>query len=133
MNSASALNQYKSVSVQSSMADATPHHLICKLLDGAMDRLAAAKGAIERNEVARKGELLGSAIAIIDGLRASLDYEQGAEIAANLGALYDYMERRLVEANAASDVSIVEEIAGLLKEIRAGWDSLPAEIRNKRS
>jgi len=131
MNSASALNQYKSVSVQSSMEDATPHHLICKLLDGAMDRLAAAKGAIERKEVARKGELLGSAITIIDGLRASLDYEQGAEIAANLGALYDYMERRLVEANAASDVSIVEEVSGLLKEIRTGWDSLPAEIRNK--
>lgn len=129
MNQTMALNQYKSVGVQSGMTDATPHQMITMLLDGALDRIASAKGAIGRKEVARKGELVGSAIAIIDGMRASLDYENGGEIAANLGSLYDYIERRLVEANAASDMTMLDEVSALLREIKSGWDSIPADVR----
>jgi len=129
MNQMMALDQYKAVGVQSGMTDATPHQMITMLLDGAVDRIASAKGAIDRNEIARKGELLGSAIAIIDGMRASLDYEGGGEIAANLGSLYDYMERRLVEANTESDKEILDEVSALLKEIKAGWESIPADVR----
>ncbi|MBL4567922.1 MAG: flagellar export chaperone FliS [Porticoccus sp.] len=129
MNQMFALNQYKSVGVQSGMTDATPHQMITMLLNGALDRIASAKGAIARKEIARKGELLGSAIAIIDGMRASLDYEAGGEIAANLGSLYDYMERRLVEASAASDPTLLDEVSSLLREIKAGWDSIPTDMR----
>lgn len=129
MNQMFALNQYKSVGVQSGMTDATPHQMITMLLDGALDRIASAKGAIARKEIARKGELLGSAIAIIDGMRASLDYKAGGEIAANLGSLYDYMERRLLEASAASDQTMLDEVSSLLKEIKAGWESIPADVR----
>lgn len=129
MNQTMALNQYKSVGVQSGMTDATPHQMITMLLDGALDRIASAKGAIGRKEVARKGELVGSAIAIIDGMRASLDYENGGEIAANLGSLYDYIERRLVEASATSDMTMLDEVSALLREIKSGWDSIPADVR----
>ncbi|WP_461520210.1 flagellar export chaperone FliS [Porticoccus sp.] len=133
MNYASALNQYKSVSLQSGIEDATPHQLITKLLDGALDRLASAKGSISRNEVARKGELLSSVIAILDSMRASLDYNNGGEIAVNLGALYDYMERRILEANISSDMVILDEVSELLREIKSGWESVPASVRNSRS
>ena len=129
MNYASALSQYKSVGLQSGMVDATPHQLITKLLDGVLDRIASAKGAISRNEVTRKGEVISSAIAIIDGIRASLDYDQGGEIANNLGSLYDYIERRLVEANLLSDMSILDEVSSLVKEIKSGWDSIPSDVR----
>lgn len=125
-----ALNQYRSVSVQSGMTDATPHHMITMLLDGALDRVASAKGAIDRGEVSRKGELLGRAIAIIDSMRASLDYDQGGEIAANLGSLYDYIESRLVEANASSNVTLLDEVSSLLREIKAGWTAIPADARS---
>ena len=124
-----AMNQYKSVGVQSGMVDATPHRMITMLLDGALDRVAAARGAIDRQEVARKGELLGSAIAILDSMRASLDYDQGGEIAANLGMLYDYIEGRLVEANSSSDVSLLDEASSLLREIKTGWASIPEDVR----
>jgi len=129
MNQMRALDQYKAVGVQSGMTDATPHQMITMLLDGALDRIASAKGAIDRSEIARKGELLGSAIAIIDGMRASLDYDGGGEIAANLGSLYDYMEQKLVEANAQSNKEILDEVSALLKEIKAGWESIPADVR----
>ncbi|MCL4104561.1 UNVERIFIED_CONTAM: hypothetical protein GTU68_047523 [Idotea baltica] len=98
-------------------------------LDGALDRLASAKGAILRNEISRKGELLSSAIAIIDSLRASLDLQRGGEIAANLQALYDYMESQLVEVSMTSDVSLLDQVGSLLKEIRTGWEAMPNEVR----
>ncbi|MCB1675720.1 MAG: flagellar export chaperone FliS [Halioglobus sp.] len=127
-----ALNQYKSVGVQSGLTDASPHQLITMLLDGALDRVACARGAIERSEVARKGELLGSAIAIIDSMRASLDYDKGGEISVNLGRLYDYVERRLVEANATANTAVLDEASSLLREIKAGWVAIPADMRRAR-
>ncbi|MGS2724135.1 flagellar export chaperone FliS [Porticoccus sp. GXU_MW_L64] len=127
--SPSALKAYKSVGVQSGMTDATPHQLISKLFTGALDRIASAKGAIGRSEQTQKGELLGKAIAIVDGLRASLDHENGGEIATNLASLYDYMEQRLLEANLNNDIERLDEVAGLLKEIKAGWEDMPVEYR----
>lgn len=129
MNQMSALNQYKSIGVQTSVIDSTPHHLITMLLEGVLDRVASARGAINRREISRKGELISSSIAIIDSLRASLDYDKGGEIAANLGSLYDYIERRLVEASATSEVSLLDEVSSLIKEIKAGWESIPSNIR----
>ena len=127
--SPAALKTYASVGVQSGITDATPHQLISKLFTGALDRIASAKGAISRDQQAQKGELLGKAIAIVDGLRASLDHEAGGEIATNLASLYDYMEQRLLEANLNNDIERLDEVAGLLKEIKAGWDEMPAEHR----
>ena len=86
-------------------------------------------GAIERGDKGRQGELLGKAISIIDNLRVSLDQERGGDLAARLGDLYDYMQRRLLQASTESDVAILDEVRSLLKEIKAGWDAIPAEYR----
>lgn len=124
-----ALQQYQNVGVNSGVTDADPHQLISMLLTGAADRVAAARGALLREEVGRKGELISGAIAIIDSLRASLDHEKGGEIAENLRALYDYMEQGLVEANLGADVTRLEEISALLAEVKAGWDAIPTNQR----
>ena len=124
-----ALQQYQNVGVNSGVTDADPHQLISMLLTGAADRVAAARGALLREEVGRKGELISGAIAIIDSLRASLDHEQGGEIAANLRALYDYMEQGLVEANLGADATRLAEISALLAELKAGWDAIPTDQR----
>lgn len=124
-----ALQQYRAIGVQSGVTDASSHQLVSMLISGAADRMAAARGAIERGETARKGELISKAISIIDGLRASLDRERGGEIAANLAALYDYIEQGLVEANLRSDVARLDEVAMLLGEVREAWNSIPAQMR----
>lgn len=128
MNQA-AMKLYKSTGVQGGVMDASPHQLTLMLITGAQDRVASAKGAILGGEIARKGELLSSAIAIVDSLRASLDHARGGEISTNLAMLYDYMEKRLVEANLASDGGILDEVSSLLMEIRVGWESIPVDAR----
>ena len=124
MNAMAALKQYQSVNTQAQVVDASPHRLIQMLMEGGLTRLAQARGAIERGQLAQKGELIGKAIAIIGGLRDGLNFEQGGEIASNLDALYEYMVSRLLEANLKSDAALVDEVAGLLRNVKTGWDGI---------
>lgn len=127
MQSQHATNQYKSVGIQSGLDSASPHNLIQMLLDGALGRLALAKGFIERESHEEKGRAIGSAISIIGGLQGSLNLEQGGEVAANLDALYTYMTKQLFTAGSANDTAKIEEVSGLLEEIREGWQAIKAE------
>ena len=67
-----AVNQYQSAD-NSSIAYADPHELILRLMNGAMERIAQAKGAIKHKETGQKGEFIGKAISIIGGLEGCLD------------------------------------------------------------
>ncbi|MFV0457122.1 MAG: flagellar export chaperone FliS [Pseudomonas sp.] len=124
MYAMSAMKQYQSVNTNAQLVDATPHRLIQMLMEGGLTRLAQAKGAMERNDVALKGTLIGKTIDIVGGLRQGLNLEAGGEVAANLDSLYIYMTTRLVEANRKNDPAILDEVAGLLREIKSGWDGI---------
>jgi flagellin-specific chaperone FliS len=71
---------------------------------------------------ARKGEAISKAIDIIgNGLKVSLDLEQGGELAERLDALYDYLVLRLLRANLDNDLRALEEVAALLEEVHGAW------------
>ena len=131
MNPNRAAQVYSGMGLQGRAEEATPHQLITMLFDGALDRLAAAKGAMQRNEIANKGTLISKAITIIDGLRAHLNVEQGGEIAINLKDLYDYMENRLLEANLYNNESHLDEVTVLIKDIREGWIGIAHQIQSQ--
>ena len=131
----SALSQYNSVSVNSGVEDATPHRLVQMLMEGALDKIATAKGHMLHNEPAEKGRFISWAISIVSGLQSSLDMEAGGELSRNLDDLYDYMVRRLGEAGASNDPTILDEVSSLLLEVKSAWDVIPSEIdsQNQRS
>ncbi len=129
----SALQQYKKVGTQTGVESASPHRLIQMLMEGALEKINLAKGYMQHGDVALKGSHISWAISIIDGLRMSLDIEAGGEIAENLDALYDYMVRRLVEANLDNDVEILNEVSGLILEIKTAWDAVPGLLQEQGS
>lgn len=116
-----ALKQYKSVDLRAAVEMASPQELITLLFDGALSALAKAKGSMERNDISGRTSQINKANDIILGLKDFLDHEQGGEVAANLDALYDYMVRTLVQANRANDLEKVQEVMGLLLEVKGGW------------
>lgn len=122
-----AIEGYGRGAVESEVNYASPYRIIQMLMDGALAKIAAAKGCIERNEIAEKSRQITWGMNIIQGLRSSLDAEQGGDIAANLDALYEYMGRRLLEANIKNDIAILDEVSVLMNEIKAGWDNIPSE------
>lgn len=124
MYAMAAMKQYQSVNTNAQLVDASPHRLIQMLMEGGLARLAQARGAMERGDVALKGMLIGKAVDIVGGLREALNQEAGGEVAANLDNLYAYMTTRLLEANLKNDPAILDEVAGLLREVKAGWDGI---------
>lgn len=123
---AQGIKQYQTVGTETSIMDADPHRLIQLLFEGALARISTAKGHIERNEYDRKSQALNSAIDIIGGLQDSLNTDTG-DLALNLERLYDYMIRRLFEANVRNDNSILDEVTDLLIQIKSAWDAIREE------
>ena len=124
------VNAYHNVSLETGITSASPHKLIVMLYDGALVALLSAKTNIAAGNIAAKGSAISKAISIIDnGLRASLDKNAGGEIAANLDALYDYMSRRLLHANLKNDVTIIDEVHGLLSDLRGAWVEIGDKVQ----
>jgi len=119
--------QYKSLNTSTDVIDADPHELIDLLFRGARDRLQQAKGFMQHSDRERTASAVNASIDIIAGLQASLDFEQGGEIAANLEGLYDYMQRRLFRANVDLDVAGLEEVADLIETLRSAWTTIAPE------
>src|SRR5262245_37847038 len=126
---ASKLAAYRSTSAHAGVAAADPHGLIVMLMDGALERIATARGMMAHGNNPEKAQLLTRAVAIIDELRNSLNVKAGGSLAANLDALYEYMCTRLVQANASNKPELLDEVSRLLNEIRAAWLQIPAQGR----
>jgi len=103
------------------------------LLEGALEKISTARGHMIRGEIEEKGRQTSWAISIIEGLRASLDHDAGSELAQNLDALYDYIIRRMWQANLTNQPEIFDEVAKLLSEIKEAWDAIPESVRQAHS
>ena len=120
-----ALKAYTHVGIETGVDTADSHKLISMLYQGALLAIANAKNAMLRNDIPAKGKATSHAIRIInEGLKASLDKKVGGKLAQDLDALYDYMCLRLAEANLKNDVGMLDEVTGLISEIKSAWDSI---------
>lgn len=120
----SALRHYKRAGVESQIAEASPHQRVQMLLDGILERLAVARGALQRGDIGVKANLISRALRLVDALRAGLDFDNGDELAGNLEALYDYMATCLIEANMHNSEARLLEVESLVREIKLGWDAI---------
>ncbi len=116
---------YSSVGVETGVSTADPHKLILMLFEGALLQIGTAAIALENKDVPAKGMAISKAIEIIlNGLKVSLDYEAGGELAERLGALYDYMTQRLVYANLHNSQPALDEVTRLLNDLKGAWEEI---------
>lgn len=120
-----AINAYGKQDLATQVEAASPHRLILMLFEGAIKSCNLAKLHMQNGAIADKGMAISKAIAIIqEGLRVSLDKDQGGDLAANLDALYDYMGRRLLQANLHNDLAMLEEVLNLLAGLKESWEAI---------
>lgn len=127
--SGGAAKAYAQVAVQTGVESATPHRLIQMLMEAALEKITRAKADSNRRNIPGKCKNISMAISIVEGLRVSLDMKAGGDIAQNLFALYDYMERRLVQANAENNNGYLDEVAQLILQIKSAWDQIPDQLK----
>jgi len=118
------IQAYTKLGNYTAATDADPHTLISMLYDGALERIASAKGAMQGGDVAMKGMMISKAITVIDGLRAHLDLDKGGDVADNLKNLYDFSENRLFEANYKNSIQMLDEVTQVLDTLRDAWTSI---------
>jgi len=112
---ASAYNAYK----QNSVTTASPGELTLMLYNGCLKFLTRAKEAIEQKNLQEKNTNIQKAQAIIKELMVTLKQDQ--PITQQMLPLYDYMNRRLIEANINNDTAIIDEVVELTTEFRDTW------------
>jgi len=109
--------------------DASPHRQVALLYDEALERLNKAVAAVRQHNVVGKLRSVDGALEIIKYLRSVLDFQAGGSLARRLGALYDYMQKRLLKANVENDEKGFEEVASLMRTLKSAWDGIAKEVR----
>ncbi len=124
---------YARIGVESDVMAASPHRLISLLFEGAIVAIRAARRHMENGQPEKKGEAVSRALDIVNnGLLAALDMERGGELSQRLAALYDYVARRLLQANLHNDAAALDEAAGILGDIGSAWrDIHPGKGRGR--
>ncbi|MDY7068556.1 Flagellar secretion chaperone FliS [Pseudomonas extremaustralis] len=133
MSSLRDANAYAKVGVESGILAASPHQRIVMLFDSYQASIRIARLHLQAGHIAEKGQAITKAINIVSqGLRASLDLEQGGEIAVQLDQLYDYVVRVLLRANLNNDDTALTTAAALLENVAAAWLAIGSHIEEER-
>ncbi|EFV78514.1 MULTISPECIES: flagellar export chaperone FliS [Cytobacillus] len=122
-------NPYQSYQ-QNSVNTASPGELTLMLYNGCLKFIHQAKKAIMDNNIEAKNTNIQKAQNIIQELMVTLNMD--VEVSQNMMSLYDYMNRRLIEANVKSETGILDEVEGLVTEFRDTWKEVIQVNRQKQ-
>ncbi|VVS94393.1 flagellar export chaperone FliS [Desulfoluna spongiiphila] len=112
---------YSAYAASAAREDLPQDRILVMLYEGAIKFIHLAVRGIDEKRPALKGEYISKILAILTELSAALDMERGGEIAENLAALYDYMVRRLTEANIKNDTAALREVETLIVSLKEGF------------
>jgi flagellar protein FliS len=106
---------------ENAVLSASPEQLVVMLYDGARRFLRQAGSAMLAKEIERAHNTLRRAEMIVAHLDGVLDYEEGGPIATQLHPIYVYCLTQMGRARLEQDASKLEEVSGLLGELRESW------------
>ena len=118
-------NPYAS-SLETKILSATPMELVKLLYQAAIEAVQAARQHLTRGEIVERGRSVNKAVAILSELSGSLDHEKGGELSTRLAALYDYLQRTLLEANFRQTDEELTKAELLLKTLNEAWSAIDA-------
>jgi len=123
-------NPYAKTYQNNSVNTASPAELTMMLYNGSIKFMKQAKVAMEAENIQEKHRLLGRAQAIVQELMVKLDMK--IEVSENLMQVYDYINRRLVDANIKNDVTALEEAEAMMTDLRNTWKEAMQLNRKKQ-
>lgn len=112
------------VYLESRILSADPVELTRLLFQACTGAVRDARRHLQSGEIRERSNAVSKACEILFELDRSLDHERGGEISARLGLLYDYMQRRLIEANCQQSDAPLAEVLKLLATLSEGWDAI---------
>lgn len=117
--------QYK----ENAILTASPEELVLMLYNGIIRFIDEAKTALQKKDYVETNAKIQRAQDIITELMLTLDMNY--DISKNLYNLYDYMLRRLIDANVKKDIEILDEVRGFAVDLRDTWNLALQKVREK--
>ncbi|WP_035175204.1 flagellar export chaperone FliS [Caldanaerobacter subterraneus] len=117
--------QYK----ENAILTASPEELVLMLYNGIIRFIDEAKTALQKKDYVETNAKIQRAQDIITELMLTLDMNY--DISKNLYNLYDYILRRLIDANVKKDIEILDEVRGFVVELRDTWSLALQKVREK--
>lgn len=115
-----APNPYRSY-LKTTVETASQPQLLVMLFDAAVKKLRISRKAIEDNKIELSHNELIKVQKIFSELMVALDFDLGGELAQQLFAIYDFVYRRLVQANIRRDIELIDEVMPIVEDLREGW------------
>ena len=123
-----AYGQYK----QTQAATASPGELVVMLYNGAIRFLSGARQCVDAKDVEGANRNLVRAQEIVLELMISVDVSAGP-VARNLFDIYEFIHGHLVKANIRKDGAMIDEAAGLMRELLGAWEQAVANMPKSRA
>lgn len=123
-----AYNAYKQYK-ENSIFTASPEELTLMLYNGLVKFIMRGMDSIEKKNIQEANNNIIKAQNIVSEFMNTLDMKY--EISSSLYSIYDYMLRRLVEANVSKDRDILEEVLGFAKVLRDTWEQAMKISKNQ--
>jgi flagellar protein FliS len=120
MVSEARASRYREVEVRTG----NPLQLVVVLYEGAIHFLQEAKGHLQSGDIEGRTRAINRTLAIVSELQATLNFEEGGQVARSLESLYAYMKGRLIAANLGQDDKLLSEVISLLSTLRSAWQEL---------
>lgn len=109
---------------ETKILSASPVQLVHMAYEGAIEAVENARAHLAAGRIQERSQAITKAQLIITELQASLDYTKGGDISVQLGRLYDYMQRRLTEANFRQMEEPLGEVQNLLQSLDEAWKEI---------
>src|SRR5574343_903129 len=117
-----AASAYRNIGIETRADKHDQYEVALLMFEAVLESLSAAQGAIDGGDVVSKVKHIDKAIRVLqDGLRTSLDLDNGGELAANLDALYDYAVLQITTANLRNDTAQLAAVANMIRPIAEAW------------
>ena len=120
-------NPYRTY-VEDGILTADPVKLVQLLYRGAIEAVAAARAKLASGEIKSRSAAVSKAIEILAELASTLDHEKGGELSVRLAALYDYMQRRLIDGNSGQADAPLAEVGRILQTLEEAWLQVKAPV-----
>lgn len=115
--------------LETRILSADPVELVALLYEGAIGAVEQARRHLAGGDIAARSAAISKAVGILMELSQSVNPEAGGEISQRLVQLYDYLERRLLEANFQQADGPMEEVLRLLRVLAEGWAAVRAQAK----